>query len=182
VAQIIAAIEAFIQGDFEPIETGLDDALHVIGDGEDRQIVAFAQLLQAIAQGAGSHEGHWQDTVTEASRRLQNEGDPLAVGFGLVAAALLARTHGRLDESRRLAQQAHDLMAQMGESFVRGNASTQLARAHLGLGDTTAARNSAVEALLVARRLGNVYLMSYAVELGPAAAGPGRSAPALYTS
>jgi predicted ATPase len=165
VAQIIAAIEAFIQGDFEPIETGLDDALHVIGDGEDRQIVAFAQLLQAIAQGAGSHEGHWQDTVTEASRRLQNEGDPLAVGFGLVAAALLARTHGRLDESRRLAQQAHDLMTQMGESFVRGNASTQLARAHLGLGDTTAARNSAVEALLVARRLGNVYLMSYAVEL-----------------
>ena len=73
--------------------------------------------------------------MTEASRRLEAEGEPLALGFGLVAAALLARMHGRMDEARRLAQQAHDLSVQIGESFVRGYASTQLARACLGLGD-----------------------------------------------
>jgi hypothetical protein len=103
--------------------------------------------------------------VTEASRRLEAEGEPLAVGFGLVAGAVLARTHGRMEEARRLAQQAHALSVQMGESYVRGYASTQLARASLGLGDVGAARKSAVEALLVARRLRNVVLMSYAMEL-----------------
>jgi tetratricopeptide (TPR) repeat protein len=185
VAQTIVAIEAFFQGDFEPLETGLEDAVRVIGDDGDRRIVAFAQLLQAMAQGAGSHEGHWQETLTEASRRLQDEGDPLAVGVGLAAAALLARTNGRMEQARRLAQQAHDLSAQMGESYVHMSASTQLARALLGLGDVAAARSpaiealqvarrlrnvaaarsSAIEALQVARRLRNVSAMSYALEL-----------------
>jgi predicted ATPase len=165
VAQTIAAIEAFMQGDFEAIETGLDDALRIAAEGEDRRLAAFAQLLQVMAKGSGPDGGQWQDAVTEASRRLEAEGEPLAVGFGLVAGALLARTHGRLDEARRLAQQAHDLSVQMGESFVRGYASTQLARACLGLGDMVAARNSAVEALLVARSVRNVVAMSYALEL-----------------
>jgi hypothetical protein len=73
--------------------------------------------------------------------------------------------HGRMEEARRLAQQAHDLSVQIGESFVRGYASTQLARACLGLGDVMAARNAAVDALLVTRRLPNVVAMSYALEL-----------------
>jgi hypothetical protein len=89
----------------------------------------------------------------------------LAVGFGLVAAAVLARMHGRMDEARSLAQQAHDLSAQMGDSYVRGYASTQLARAALGLGDMAAAHDCAVEALLVSQRLGNLSQMGYALEL-----------------
>jgi ATP/maltotriose-dependent transcriptional regulator MalT len=165
VARIIAAVEAFVQGDFEPIETGLGDALRIAAQGEDRRIAAFAQLLQAVARGSRSDDKNWQDAVTEASRRLEAEGEPLAVGFGLVAAAVLARMHGRMDEARRLAQQAHDLSVQIGESYVRGYASTQLARACLGLGDVMAARTSAVEALLVARRLPNVVAVSYALEL-----------------
>ncbi len=164
-ARTIAAIDAFIQGDFGPIETGLDDALRIAAEGGDRRTVAFAQLLQAVAKGSRSDDQQWQDAVTEASRRLEAEGEPLALGFGLVAGALLARMHGRLDEARRLAQQAHDLSVQIGESFVRGYASTQLARACLGLGDVMAARNAAVEALLAARRLPNVVAMSYALEL-----------------
>jgi predicted ATPase len=164
-ARTIAAIDAFIQGDFGPIETGLDDALRIAAEGGDRRTVAFAQLLQAVARGSSSDDQQWQDAVTEASRRLEAEGEPLALGFGLVAAALLARMHGRMDEARRLAQQAHDLSVQIGESFVRGYASTQLARACLGLGDVMAARNAAVEALLVTRRLPNVVAMSYALEL-----------------
>jgi predicted ATPase len=164
-ARTIAAIDAFIQGDFGPIETGLDEALRIAAEGGDRRTVAFAQLLQALARGSRSDDQQWQDAVTEASRRLEAEGEPLALGFGLVAAALLARMHGRMDEARRLAQQAHDLTVQIGESFVRGYASTQLARACLGLGDVKAARNAAVEALLVARRLPNVVAMSYALEL-----------------
>jgi predicted ATPase len=165
VARIIAAVEAFVQGDFEPIETGLGDALRIAAQGEDRRIAAFAQLLQALARGSGSDDKNWQDGVTEASRRLEAEGEPLAVGFGLVATAVLARMHGRMDEARRLAQQAHDLSVQIGESYVRGYAATQLARACLGLGDVMAARSSAVEALLVARRLPNVVAVSYALEL-----------------
>jgi predicted ATPase len=165
VARTIAAIEAFIQGDFEPIEASLDDTVRVADEGGDRRIVAFAQLLQAVARGSESEQGQWQDAVTETSRRLEAEGDPLAVGFGLVAAAVLNRVHGRMEESRRLAQQAHDLMVQAGDSYVRGYASTQLARACLGLGDGTAARKSAVEALLVARRLPNVVAVSYTLEL-----------------
>jgi predicted ATPase len=97
VAWTIASIEAFLLGDFEPIEAGLDDALPVAVEGEDRRIIAFAQLLQAIARGTGSDDGRWRDAVTEASRRLEDEGEPLAVGFGLVAGAVLARNHGRMD-------------------------------------------------------------------------------------
>jgi predicted ATPase len=165
VAWTIAAIEAFLLGDFEPIETGLDDALPVAAEGEDRRIMALAQLLQAIARGTGSDDGQWRDPVTEASRRLEAEGEPLAVSFGLVAGAVLARIHGRMDEARRLAQQAHDISTRMGDSYVRVYASTQLARAALGLGDVVAARSSAVEALLVARRLRNPSQMGYALEL-----------------
>jgi predicted ATPase len=165
VARTIAAIDAFIQGDFGPIETGLDEVLRIAAEGGDRRIVAFAELLQAVARGSQSDDQQWQDAVTEASQRLEAEGEPLALGFGLVAAALLARMHGRMEEARRLAQQAHDLSVQIGESFVRGYASTQLARACLGLGDVMAARNAAVDALLVTRRLPNVVAMSYALEL-----------------
>ena len=165
VAWTIAAIEAFLLGDFKPIEAGLDDALSVAVEDEDRRIMAFAQLLRAIARGTGSDDGRWQDAVTEASRRLEAEGEPLAVCFGLVAGAVLARTHGRMDEARRLAQQAHDISTRMGDSYVRVYASTQLARAALGLGDVVAARSSAVEALLVARRLRNPSQMGYALEL-----------------
>jgi hypothetical protein len=53
----------------------------------------------------------------------------------------------------------------MGDSYVRGYASTQLARAALGLGDMAAARNCAVEALVVAHRLRNLSQMGYALEL-----------------
>jgi hypothetical protein len=57
VAWTIAAIEAFLLGDFEPIEGGLDDALPVAVEGEDRRIMAFAQLLQAIARAPGPTTG-----------------------------------------------------------------------------------------------------------------------------
>src|SRR5512133_2261739 len=165
VAWTIAAIEAFLLGDFDPIETGLDNALPVAAEGEDRRIMALAQLLQTIARGTESDDERWRDPVTEASRRLEAEGEPLAVSFGLVAGAVLARIHGRMDEARRLAQQAHDISTRMGDSYVRVYASTQLARAALGLGDVVAARSSAVEALLVARRLRNPSQMGYALEL-----------------
>jgi predicted ATPase len=166
---IIAATEAFQLGDFEPLETGLDDAVPVAVEAEDRRTVTFAQLLQAVARGSGSDDKQWQDAVTKASRQLEDEGEPLAVGFGLGAAAVLARVHGRMDEARRLAQQAHDLSAEMGEWYLRGYASTQVARASLGLDDVVAARSYAVEALLVFRRLRNVSGMSYALELLAAA-------------
>jgi predicted ATPase len=165
-AWTIGAIQAFLQGDYGPIETGLDDALDVASDAEDRRTLALARLLQAIARAdAGSEEGDWQTAVGEASRRLEAEGEPLAVGFGLVAGAVLARIHGRLDEARRLGQEAYDLSNKIGESYVRMNASTQLARAYRELGDTAAAHRAAVEALLMARRLRNVASESYALEL-----------------
>jgi predicted ATPase len=162
----MGAVQAFLQGDFAPLETGLDDAVRDAGEAEDRRTVAFAQLLRAIARAdVGSDEGDWQQPVTEASRRLEAEGEPLGVGFGLVGGAVLARIHGRPEESQRLAQEAHDLSVRIGESYVRAYASTQLARAYLELSDTAAARRAAVEAVVMSRRLRNVTAEGYALEL-----------------
>jgi len=165
VAWTIGAIEAFLQGDFEPLETGLDDVLRLASEAEDRRTVAFAQLLQAVASGAASDDQRWQEALTEASRRLEAEGEPLAVGFSLVAGSVLARVHGRADEAQRLAQAAHDLSTRIGESYVRMYASTQLARTALESADVAGAQRYAVEALLSAQRLRNLNAMSYALEL-----------------
>jgi predicted ATPase len=165
VAWTIGAIEAFLQGDFEPLETGLDDVPRLASEAEDRRTVAFAQLLQAVASGAASDDERWQEALTEASRRLEAEGEPLAVGFSLVAGSVLARVHGRADEAQRLAQAAHDLSTRIGESYVRMYASTQLARTALESADVAGAQRYAVEALLSAQRLRNLNAMSYALEL-----------------
>jgi predicted ATPase len=165
VAWTIGAIQSFLQGNFEPLVTGLDDALRLVGDEEDRRMVAFAQLAQAFASGAAPDDERWQDALAEASRRLEALGESLAVGLGLVAGSVLARVHGRMEEAQRLAQAAHDLSTRIGESYVRMYASTQLAGAALGLGDVPAARRHAIEALLAAQRLRNLSSASYALEL-----------------
>jgi predicted ATPase len=125
--RIIAAIHAFWQGDFELLDARLDDALHVTGADEDRRLVAFAQLLQAIVSGIVAGERR-RDGLAEASRRLEAEGEPLAVGFGLVARAYLARVDGHADEARHLAQAAYDRSTRRGEWYVRMIASSELAR------------------------------------------------------
>ncbi len=165
VAWTIGATQAFLQGDFELLETGLDDALRLVGEADDQRTLAFAQLLRGIARGAASDDERWQDQLTEASRRLEAEGEPLAIGFGLVAGSVLARVHGRMEESRRLAQSAHDLSIRIGESYVGMYASAGLARAALGLGDAAGAQRHAREALLAAKRLRNLTAVSYALEL-----------------
>jgi ATP/maltotriose-dependent transcriptional regulator MalT len=171
----MGAIQAFLQGDFEPLETGLDDALRLAGEPDDRRTVAFAQLLRALASGTAPEDERWQDALTEASRRLQAEGEPLVTGFSLVARSVLARIHGRMDEARQLAQAGHDLSARIGESYVRMNASTQLARVALESGDAGDAQRHAVEALLAAQRLRNLSSTAYALELcsGRSRTGPG---------
>jgi predicted ATPase len=165
VAWIIGAIQAFLQGDFKQIETGLDDALRLASHDEDRSMVAFAQLLRAFATGSAPDDERWQDALTEASRTLEAEGEPLAVGFGLVAGAVLARVHGRMDEAQRLAQMAHDLSTRIGEWYVRAFASAALARAALGVDDAKGAQRHALEALLAAQRLRNPSVTGYALEL-----------------
>jgi hypothetical protein len=127
--------------------------------------MAFAQLLRAIGSGAASDDERWQEALTEASRRLEAEGEPLAVGFGLVAGSVLARAHSRNDEAKQLAQAAHDLSTRIGESYVRIYASAALARAALGLDDTGGAQRHAVEALLGAQRLRSLNAASYALAL-----------------
>jgi predicted ATPase len=164
-AWTIGAIQAFLQGDFGVIETGLDDALRLAGDDEDQQTLAFAQLARTIASGAAPDDERWQDDLTTASRRLEAVGEPLAVGFGLVAGAVLARVHGRVDEARRLAQEAYDLSTRIGEWYVRVYASTQLARAYLESADWSSAQRYAVESLQAAERLRNLNAASYALEL-----------------
>jgi hypothetical protein len=127
--------------------------------------VALAQVLRAIARGGVPSNERWHEELTEAVGRLEAEGEPLAIGFGLVASARLARLHGRLDEAQRLAQQAHDLSTEIGEWFVRTYASMQLARVALELGDRASARRSAVETFLAARRLANQSAACDALEL-----------------
>jgi predicted ATPase len=165
VAWTIGAIQAFLEGHFEPLETGLDNAVRLASEPEDQRTVAFAQLLRAIASGAAPDDERWQDSLTEASHRLEAEGEPLAMGFGLTARSVLARVHGRAVEAQRLAQAAHDLSTRIGESYLRMYASTQLARAALALSDAAGAQRHAAESLLTAQRLRNLNAASYALEL-----------------
>jgi predicted ATPase len=164
VAWTIGAIQAFLQGNFEALETVPDEVL-LAGNSDDQRTMAFAQLLRAIGSGAASDDERWQEALTEASRRLEAEGEPLAVGFGLVAGSVLARAHSRNDEAKQLAQAAHDLSTRIGESYVRIYASAALARAALGLDDTGGAQRHAVEALLGAQRLRSLNAASYALAL-----------------
>ena len=165
VAWTLGAVQSFLLGDFDTLERGLDDALRLANEPDDRRTSAFALLLRALASGATPDDEKWREAVTEASRRLEEEGEPLAVGFGLVAGSVLARIHGRADESQRLAQEALDLSKRIGESYVRVYAATQLARSDLGSGRRADARGHAIEALLAAQRLRNVNASSYALEL-----------------
>ena len=169
VAKTIGAIEGFLQGDFQLLETGIEDTLRLAGEAGDPRMVAFAELLHAFASGAAPDRRGWQDALTEASRKLEAAGEPLAVGFSLLVGSVLARVHGRVEEAQQLAQAAHDLSSRIGESYVRMYASTQLARTALELGDAAAAQRSAVEALLAAQRLRNLSAVSYALELWAAA-------------
>jgi len=168
-ARTIGAIQAFLQGNFDQLETGLDEAAGLAAEPLDRRIVAFAQLLRALASGVAPNDERWHDTLTDASRKLEAEGEPLAIGFGLVARAVLSRVHGRPDEAKQLAQAGYDLSTRIGESYVRMFAAAQLARATLDLGHAASVRPHAVDALLAAQRLGNRIAESYALALWAAA-------------
>lgn len=168
-AWTLGAIQAFLNGDFDLLEQGLDDAVRLARHPDDRRTVAFAQLLRAIARGAASDDEGWRAALTEASGRLEAAGEPLAIGFGLIASSVVARVRGRLDEAQRLAQAGHDLSVRIGESYMRMYAAGQSSRAALGLGDTAAARQHAIEALRTAQRVRNLTAASYALELWAAA-------------
>jgi predicted ATPase len=168
-AWTVGAIQAFLNGDFDLLEQGLDDAVRLAREPDDRRTVAFAQLLRAIARGAASDDEGWRAALTEASARLEAAGEPLAIGFGLIASSVVARVRGRFDEAQRLAQAAYDLSVRIGESYMRMYASGQLSRATLGLGDMAAARHHAIEALRIAQRVSNLIAASYALELWAAA-------------
>ena len=169
VAWLINAIQAFWQGQFELLGTGLDDAARLAGGAEDQRTVAFARLLQAMGSATASDDERQEDALEDASRRLEAEGEPLAIGFGLLARSHLARTQGRMEEARRLAQAAYDQAAPIGESFMRMIASVELAHAEVGLGETSQAERHAAESLRAARRLHNLNVAAYALELWAAA-------------
>jgi predicted ATPase len=151
VAWTIGAIQAFLLGDREQLKSGLDDAIRLATD-EDQRTVAFARLLRAIGNGVAPKDPE----LTEATHLLEAQGEPLAIAVGLVATASLARGYGQVKDAQRLAQAGHDLSAQIGEWWVRTYASGQLSVAALELGDRMAARRHAVESLDAAQRIGNL--------------------------
>ena len=165
VAWTIGAIQAFWQGEPELLETGLDEALRLAGRAGDQRTMALAQLLRAIASSAEPDDRCGPDARTTALPQPEAEGEPLTIGFNLLARAYLAVIQGRMEEARQLAQAAHDLSTSTGESYLRMIASTLLARAALGLDDTGTARRHAVESVRAAQRLGNLNTASYALEL-----------------
>jgi tetratricopeptide (TPR) repeat protein len=169
VAWTIGAIQAFWQGDPAPLEAGLEDAVRLSGQAGDRRTLAHAQLLREIASRALSDDEPRPYALTEASRRVESEGEPLTIGFGLLARSYLASRHGRMAEAQELAQAAHDLSTSIGESWLGMVASTLLARAGIESGDSDAAQRHAIESLLAAQRLRNLDVVSYALELWAAA-------------
>ena len=179
-AWLINAIQAFWQGQFELLGTGLDDAVRLAGEAEDQRTVAFCATAASDGEAAASDDERQEEALEDASRRLEAEGEPLAIGFGLLARSHLARTQGRMEEARRLAQAAYDQAAPIGESFMRMIASVELAHAEVGLGETSQAERHAAESLRAARRLHNLNVAAYALELwaGPSSATVASSAPA----
>jgi predicted ATPase len=165
VAWTIGAVQSFLQGDYEPLEAGLDAALPNMDVEADRQIAAYAEMLRAIAYGAARHDVGAQEALDEATRRLQATGEPLAIGFGLIASAYVALTQGRPVEARERAIAAYDLSARMGEWYVRAYAATQVAAASAELFDWPTARRYSARSLLGGQRLRNVHLESYALEV-----------------
>jgi hypothetical protein len=122
-----------------------------------------------MGSATASDDERQEDALEDASRRLEAEGEPLAIGFGLLARSYLARIQGRMEEARRLAQAAYDQAAPIGESFMRMAASVELAHAEVGLGETSQAERHAAESLRAARRLHNLNVAAYALELWAAA-------------
>jgi hypothetical protein len=162
-AATIADIESFWLGDFERLESGVDEALRDT-DPDDRRIAAFARVLRAVATSGG--DGEWRKELDEASRTLQEEGEPLAAGIGLYAGSLLARVRGQLDEARSLGEEALELSERIGESYLRAAASSSLARIALETGgQADGARHHAIVALAAVHRLGNLLVSSYALLL-----------------
>lgn len=165
VASTIAAIQAFLQGgEFQPLETDLEDTLQAMRPDEDGLVIAYARLLRAITSAPPNETDRWQGTVQEAARGLQS-GEGLAVGLGLVAASYLALTRNRPLVAQRLAQDALDLSTRIDEWYIRTYALTQLARASLELGDWERAGRYAIQSLDAAQRLRNVHVESYALEI-----------------
>lgn len=165
-AWAIAAIQAFWQGDPELLQAGFEDGVRPGGQTGDRHVLAYAQLLREVASDdAPSDDDARQSRLIEASRRLEAEGQPLTIGFGLLARSYHASLHGRMAEAQQLAQAAHDLSTSMGESWLGMVASTLLARAAIEFGATDVAERHVIESLLAAQRLRNLNVTSYALEL-----------------
>jgi ATP/maltotriose-dependent transcriptional regulator MalT len=77
----------------------------------------------------------------------------------------VAMMDGRLADARHLAQTALELSIRIGEWYVRAYASIQMARVTLESGDWQDAQRHAVESIVAARRLHNMHVASYGLEL-----------------
>jgi hypothetical protein len=128
-------------------------------------LAARGSLLLAIAARVVPGDDTGGTALTEASRAIEEEGEPVSIGLALTARSILTRIDGRLDESERLARQALELSQGIGESYVRLMGATQLARVDLKRHRPDEARGHALEGLRAARRMGNLNATSFALEL-----------------
>jgi len=165
VAWTIGAFQALGQGDFGLTEADFDDALRAAHEADDRWTVGFAQLLRAVVIGSAADDERWRAAMSDATARLQAEGEPLLVGLCMLTRSYLARLHGRIDEALDYAQAARDLSVRIGEWYVRMVATALLARASLELHDAAGAHRHAVESLLAAQRIRNMGFAGYALGL-----------------
>ena len=164
-AWTIGAIQAFWQGDFDMLETGLDDALREAKEPDDQRTIAFAQLLRSVVVGMSGDDKVGRAAPSDATAYPEGEGESFHVGMSLGVRSYLASLDGRLDEARDYARAANDLSVRIGDSFLRASSSALLARAALEVHDSTGARRHAIASVLAAQRLHNMSIAGWALEL-----------------
>jgi hypothetical protein len=122
-------------------------------------------ILQALARGVGSDDERWRECGDRGVRRLQAEGEPLAVGFGLVAAAVLARMHGRMDERGASLSRHTTYPPRWATHMYGGTPRPNSPGLRSGWATWRLTHDCASRRFLVSQRLGNLSQMGYALEL-----------------
>lgn len=160
---------AFWQGDFEPVEVGIDEAIAALRAAGDSRALGFAEILRAVVSGAAADVDTARAALDASTHAFETHADPFLRSIGLLSRAYLARMGGDAASGWRLALEALSLSKDAGEFYVRSVASTILASIALDAGKTADVRLHALDALRAAQVVRNLATAGYALELWAAA-------------
>jgi predicted ATPase len=168
-AWTVDAMLAIWQGDFGLVKAGVDEAVESLRAARDAPTLGLALLLKASVGDVEPGRPLVQEAAAEGAGILNAAGDPFLQGIACLGGSFAARRVGRFDEAAALAEQALELSASVGDSFIRSSAATLLATTALQRGALDDVRARVLEALSTARALHNQSSSALSLELWAAA-------------